>query len=811
MSLIRMPFCVSASSLVFVTVAAATAHAANYYVSAGGTAPEGSAYDAVFTDIAAAVTAASDGDRIVVAAETFTFAAELTVGKAVTVIGEDRDLTLVQRTVSTKFRLLKVDHADALIANMTVQGGWPDKNFGGNILVTANGGTVSNCVIRNGTTFDNTTGGGGIALQGGLATHCIITNNVSTITSYGHSGGGGVNMSGRSVVDTCLVAGNRGGCSAYFQIDVGGVLMQDNAVLRNSTIVGNTAPGWGGVLLYAPNKLFKGGVTNCLLAGNTARLRGGLADIYGLSDTAFPDSTNAFFACASTLKINEHCHGGCIDFVDASVHDWTPRATSIAIGNACVLPGMAGATDLLGHPRVVGGVADIGAIQHIAPASFTCEFSPDATVRAAPFSVQFAAVVSGSTSPFRCTWIFGDGSDPLVAESATATHTYTTPGTYTVTLTAEATDSSGDTDTLTRSGLIHVAPATIYVKTANAGAAAPYDTWATATTDLRTAIDTAADGSVIVVDDGDYPVNSLQLDLDKAVTLQSHSGDPFKTRIYRSATSTTYKYRVIQINHPDARLTGMTVSHGYLDNNATAQGGNILIENRGGTVSNCVIRNGTSKNNNSCGAGICAMNGLVTHCVISNNLSSLTAYLVRGGAATLITGELRNCLIANNVAVNSSAGVYGNTGGAVLYGGLMQSCTIVGNTGCRYGGVNLFGATARVLNCAISDNATSNPDAGETDSVYGLNSGAAVAAFENCASTILINGTCFAGSMSVNNALISDWRPDPASICLDKASVQTWMADARDLDGNPRIAHRKPDIGCYERIYITPGTILLVR
>ena len=38
-----------------------------------------------------------------------------------------------------------------------------------------------------------------------------------------------------------------------------------------------------------------------------------------------------------------------------------------------------------------------------------------------------------------------------------------------------------------------------------------------------------------------------------------------------------------------------------------------------------------------------------------------------------------------------------------------------------------------------------------------------------------------------------------------------WMADATDLDGKPRIdvLNRKPDMGCYERVFA--GSLLMLR
>ena len=61
------------------------------------------------------------------------------------------------------------------------------------MFITANGGTVSNCVIRNGRGLSNWgSGGGGVGMYGGLVTHCVISNNAS----HTNKGGAGAYVDG---------------------------------------------------------------------------------------------------------------------------------------------------------------------------------------------------------------------------------------------------------------------------------------------------------------------------------------------------------------------------------------------------------------------------------------------------------------------------------------------------------------------------------------------------------------------------------------------------------------------------------------
>ena len=52
---------------------------------------------------------------------------------------------------------------------------------GGNVFITANGGTVSNCVIRNGHGLSNWDSGGGgvVSVQKGRVLNCTIAGNKS--------------------------------------------------------------------------------------------------------------------------------------------------------------------------------------------------------------------------------------------------------------------------------------------------------------------------------------------------------------------------------------------------------------------------------------------------------------------------------------------------------------------------------------------------------------------------------------------------------------------------------------------------------
>ncbi len=119
------------------------------------------------------------------------------------------------------------------------------------------------------------------------------------------------------------------------------------------------------------------------------------------------------------------------------------------------------------------------------------------------------------------------------------------------------------------------------------------------------------------------------------------------------------------------------------------------IEMSGGTVTNCVVRDGTAKaNNNLAGGNIYVSNtaALISGCDIYGGSATN-----RGGNVYVASGTLRNCTISNGVSPN-------NIGGNVyLENGTLNGCTLTGGSaGARGGNIFMNHASARVENCTIS-------------------------------------------------------------------------------------------------------------
>jgi len=67
------------------------------------------------------------------------------------------------------------------------------------------------------------------------------------------------------------------------------------------------------------------------------------------------------------------------------------------------------------------------------------------------------------------------------------------------------------------------------------------------------------------------------------------------------------------------------------------------------------------------------------------------------------------------------------------------------------------------------------------------------------------------GSGTGLDHISGDYRLRADSPCINAGANLDWMADARDLDGNPRLDRRQHqvDMGCYE--YTEPGSLFLIR
>ena len=375
----------------------------------------------------------------------------------------------------------------------------------------------------------------------------------------------------------------------------------------------------------------------------------------------------------------------------------------------------------------------------------------------------------------------------------------------------------------------HPASATVlYVDINSPSPVPPYTNLATAATDIQTAVNAAAGGDFIWVNDGFYengsgtssapglgsPTVTNRVAINKSITVQSING-PAATYISGSGI-----YRCVYLNN-NAALNGFTLLEGKAgwpktlfgrpDGNVAINGGGVSgYLGIGGTVSNCVIT-GNSATAYGGGAYCVALVG----CSVTGNSA------VSGGGAASCT--LLDCSVTGNSAPYNTANNMGVPllfAGGGIYGGSAVNCVIANNNALVGGGG--WGVVS-LVNCSV---------AGNSASVCGGLSGNTLSSGISCSATNSIiyfksadtNANSAGYTMSycctlplpaggLNNitdepdfvALGSDYHQAGDSPTINGGNNAP-VSNPTDLDGNPRIAGGTVDMGAYE--YQTPASVI---
>jgi hypothetical protein len=235
---------------------------------------------------------------------------------------------------------------------------------------------------------------------------------------------------------------------------------------------------------------------------------------------------------------------------------------------------------------------------------------------------------------------------------------------------------------------------------------------------IQEAIDAAANGDTVLVDDGVYYENINFLG--KAITVKSVNG----------AASTTIRgtgsFSVVSFwsgETASSVLDGFTITNG----NATF-GGGIYCESSSPTIMNCTI---IGNNATTYGGGIYSDSSggsttspftfsspTITDCIIKNNTADYYGAGIYSGSSGLSTSSptITGCTISGNVTNTASS--YGYGGGIYInyYSSpTITDCTITGN-GADYGagivalggGIYDTSSTPRITKCTIAGNSSSS-------------------------------------------------------------------------------------------------------
>jgi hypothetical protein len=757
-------------------------------------------------DLAEALDEALDGATIFFpgADETYVMTSETRIHRPVVIESAHGAASIVfTPAAGKKIRLFTINDPGAVLRGVTLTGGCAELFYGRGLLIGGSGGLVDRCIVSNCYDIAYHQVGGGVAMMGPQAVlrGTLVADN-RLVRSISEDGAGVYLMDG--TVENCLIRDN----TAYQH--GAGVYASNKGNVINCTIVCNTAYGLSatgcGGGIYRQAGLGTGRIANCAFYGNSAsKDTGGGAPDWFCADAA---ARGAFVNCAfSAAAPNDTCFvPGSFLFTDPARGDFSLMSSSPLVD--------AGEDNYLGewlktdfggvNPRVIGLRGDIGCYEADTMA-YLCEgfLSPVEAFVGTPF--VFAAVTNGAPEGAVFTWrLYRTGGETPVAtiQGAVVTNAIAEPAHYTVTLTP----SFGTASKTWENGL-HVAVRTNYVvATWDAGhtPVLPYDAWVCAATNIADALDEAIDGATIVLGKGRYPTD-VELCVFKGVTMVSQGG-PEATAVYSSKR----KSRVFHLDHPYAKLVGLTISNGC----SSAQyigGGGVVISPLGGTVENCTItRNVAGDNVHTPGGGITCESrfGRIDRCRIFFN-SSKTAGKTGGGGVNMMYGALRNSFIYGNIAL-AGAGVFVRANDVVV-----ENCTIVSNTVvgvdqwelARGGGLAIEGA-ATIRNTLVYG----NKDVFNTLAVPTIEQDIAINRTVAASNAVQVSHCLLPAALG--NASITgdpafvDYRPGAGvfdcrlrgkSPCRDAgAYVPEWMPGALDCGGNPRILGRRVDIGCFE-------------
>ncbi|GEM_PF-4000291 len=228
----------------------------------------------------------------------------------------------------------------------------------------ASEGILQDCTISSNSVNSGTAVGGGA--HNCILTNCLLIGNSTFVEGFGFNGtsaGGGADS---CTLYNCQLIGN----FAQFDnvtsgLDGGGGASE--STLYNCLLLNNYTDGSGGGALYDT-------LINCSVISNTAATsEGGVSQTMATSSIIYfnsapmnpeADDTEIDYSCLSVLPLN-----GTGDitndpaFVDPASGNFRLLSSSACIDTGSHT-GSAGATDLDGNPRVVGGVIDMGAYEY---------------------------------------------------------------------------------------------------------------------------------------------------------------------------------------------------------------------------------------------------------------------------------------------------------------------------------------------------------------------------------------------------------------------------------------------------------------
>ena len=579
---------------------------------------------------------------------------------------------------------------DAVIDGFMIRNG--AANYGGGIYCKFNSPTIANCTIS-GNRAEGDGGGIYCYCSNSTITNCAISGNIT------EDNGGGIYLEdGSPTITNCTISGN------IAEGDGGGIYCEDSpSTIMNSTISGNIAEGLGGGIscFFSPPT-----ITNCTISSNIAKESGGGGGI-SCSSSAPPTITNCTISgnsatgydtfgggisCSSSATIT-NCtisgnsatgRGGGIycSSSDATITNcilwgnYAPNGPeiylssgSVAVTYSDVQGGWPGEGNIDSDPLFIGEVdyhltAGSPCIDTGIDIGVYTDIEGDARPQGAGFDMgsdEYTEYWDGDMDGYgdvACGGTDCDDTDPGV-----------NPGAQEICAGGIDEDCDGfidsdDPDCVT----IHV----------------PADQ-----PTIQSAIDMAADGSLVVVAPGTYVENIYFFG--KSIILRSEAGAD-ETVIDGNQAGSVVTF--------SSGETEETVIDGFtIRNGAAYKGGGINCYYSHPTITNCTISGNIASYH---GGGICCDDAspTITNCTITGNITEDD-----GGGISCYDSDptITNCMIAGNITEDDGGGIYCYDSDPTI-----RNCTISRNsatgTYSHGGGIYCYDSDPRITNCTISGN-----------------------------------------------------------------------------------------------------------
>ena len=346
---------------------------------------------------------------------------------------------------------------------------------------------------------------------------------------------------------------------------------------------------------------------------------------------------------------------------------------------------------------------------------------------------------------------------------------------------------------------------------------------------IQAAIDTLAEAAgfgTVHVAKGTYQITS-GIAISNAIAVVGDTGQPEDVVVRNTKTGNKDQVIVFSVNHPGAFVANLTAENGHRNQPSSPYGGNVSIQEAGGTVSNCVLRGANMTGNYARGAGawLNSDDALLTHCVITNNSASGSGYQstasggipIYGGIFVHVErGTVANCLIANNhdsggTGAASQEKQAWSCGVTLRTNGRLLNCTVVTNEARYTAGVYIYpNSYAKNVVVAGCVNRCTWYNGGETPIFTDIGFAGTLANASHCASDggEELDETCVAGTAQqfFHDYAAHDYTPAMNGPLVNKGIAYEGIASL-DLLGKERVQGKAPDIGCYE---ITSGSMVIL-